>query len=80
MRNPTVRKQIDAGNSEEQIMQGGDLQAAVTSTVLEMLSHSKDEEDAVRLLRDKDAMTSYARLVSKVLASDLSHSDLMGLS
>ncbi|MEG7524469.1 MAG: DEAD/DEAH box helicase family protein [Chromatiales bacterium] len=79
-RNPTVRKQINAGNTEEQVMQGGDLQKAVTAAVLTMLSESKDEQDATRLLKDKQAMTSYARLVFKVLASDLSRDDLMGLS
>ena len=79
-RNRTVRKQIDAGNSEEQMMQGGDLEKAVTSAVLEMLANSRDKEDATRLLKDRRAMASYARLVYKVMNSDLSKEDLLGLS
>lgn len=79
-RNSTVRKQIDAGNTEEQIMQGGDLEKAVTSAVLEMLANNQDKEDATRLLKDRKAMASYARLVYKVLTTDLSKEDLLGLS
>ncbi len=79
-RNPTVRKQIDAGNSEEQIMQGGDLQQAVKTAVLGMLASSTDKDDASRLLKDPEAMASYARLVFKVLASEISKEDMLGLS
>ncbi|EGW55643.1 hypothetical protein [Candidatus Endoriftia persephonae] len=78
-RDPTVRKQIEVGNSEEQMMQGGDLQRAVTSAVLTMLLESKDREDATHLLKDQQAMSHYSRLVFKVLASDLSKEDLLGL-
>jgi type I restriction enzyme R subunit len=79
-RNSTVRKQIDAGNSEEQMMQGGDLEKAVTSAVLEMLANNQDKDDATRLLKDRKAMASYARLVYKVLTADLSKDDLLGMS
>jgi hypothetical protein len=62
------------------MMQGGDLQRPVTSAVLTMLAHSKDKEDPTRLLKDQQAMSHYSRLVFKVLASDLSKEDLLGLS
>ncbi len=52
----------------------------VTTAVLAMLSQSSDKEDATRLLKDQQAMTSYARLVFKVMASELSRDDLLDMS
>ena len=61
-------------------MQGGDLQQAVKEAVLDMLANSIDKEDASRLLKDPEAMASYARLVYKVMSADISKEDLIGMS
>jgi hypothetical protein len=52
----------------------------MTSAVLEMLGMSKDKDDATRLLQNRKAMASYARLVSKTPALELSKEDLLRLS
>ena len=78
-RDPTVGKQLAARNSEEQMMQGGDLESAVRSAVIGMMAESRDEETADALLRDGDKMSSYARLVFRLLAGGLSREDLLRL-
>ncbi|MGB0723242.1 MAG: type I restriction endonuclease subunit R [Gammaproteobacteria bacterium] len=77
-RDDTVRKQIDAGNSEEQIMQGGDLHKNVTQSVIRMLGESRDQDQARHLLSDPEVMQAYARMVYRLMVSGLSLEDFRG--
>ena len=79
-RDATVGKQLAAKNSEEQMMQGGDLQRAVTSAVIDLLVDNRDEQTADALLKDGDKMAGYARLVFKLLAGGISRDDLARLA
>ena len=79
-RDATVGKQLAARNSEEQMMQGGDLQRAVTSAVIDLLVDNQDERTADALLKDGDKMAGYARLVFKLLAGGISRDDLARLA
>jgi len=79
-RDERVRKQLDAGNSEESVMQGGDLTKVVEDAVFDMVSSDSGAEHAERLLKNPDDMASYARLVFKLLKSGLDAEQFRQLS
>ena len=79
-RDDTVRKQLDAGNTDEQVMQGGDLTKAVEGAVFDLMADGNDAADADRLLKDRDSMRHYAWAVLKLMRSGLSTDELRELT
>ena len=79
-RDDTVRKQLDAGNTDEQVMQGGDLTKAVEGAVFDLMADGNDAADAERLLKDRDSMRHYAWAVLRLMRSGLSSDELRNLS
>ncbi|WP_405226849.1 type I restriction endonuclease subunit R [Lentisalinibacter sediminis] len=69
-RNNTVRKQIDAGNSDDQIMQAGDAVDEIRRQVIDQMMNSTDKEDAERLLSDRDNLIQFAMVALKLARGD----------
>ena len=79
-RDDKVRKQLDANNSEEQMLQGGDLKRAVSKAVFDMMADSKDSEFADRLFKDDEKMKSFTRLAFQVISAGYDREDLLNMS
>ena len=79
-RDDTVRKQLDAGNTDEQVMRGGDLTKAVEGAVFDLMADGNDAADADRLLKDRDSMRHYAWAVLRLMRSGLSTDELRELT
>jgi len=79
-RDDTVRKQLAAGNTPEQIMQGGDLTRVVEGAVFDTMADGRDADDADRLLKDRESMRNYVWAVMQLMRSGLSSEDLRNLT
>ncbi len=79
-RNNTIRKQLDAGNTDEQVMRGGDLTRAVEGAEFDLMTAGNDAADADRLLKDRESMRHYAWAVLRLMRSGLSTDELRDLT
>ena len=76
-RDDTVRKQIDAGNSDDQIMQAGTAKDIIRRQVIQTMLDGTDQADAERLLSDQDNLIQFAMLALKLARGDVDVQALM---